>query len=73
MEYVNDIYPCTGIRIMTFYIARIMSYICHASARPPAFLSTTPLHSLQLWKECGEQSRKAPNGYHSLNMANGLG
>ena len=27
MEYVNDIYPCTGIRIMTFYITRIMSYI----------------------------------------------
>ena len=27
MEYVNDIYPCTCIRIMTFYITRIMSYI----------------------------------------------
>ena len=27
MEYVNDIYPCTCIRIMIFYITRIMSYI----------------------------------------------
>ena len=27
MEYVNDIYPCTCIRIATFYITRIMSYI----------------------------------------------
>ena len=27
MEYVNNIYPCTCIRIMTFYITRIMSYI----------------------------------------------
>ena len=27
MEYVNNIHPCTCIRIMTFYITRIMSYI----------------------------------------------
>ena len=27
MEYVNNIYPCTHIRIMTFYTTRIMSYV----------------------------------------------
>ena len=27
MEYVNNIYPCTHIRITTFYTTRIMSYI----------------------------------------------
>ena len=27
MEYINNIYPCTHIRITTFYITRIMSYI----------------------------------------------
>ena len=27
MEYVNNIYPCICIKITTFYIARIMSYI----------------------------------------------
>ena len=27
MEYVNNIYPCTFFRIMTFYTTRIMSYI----------------------------------------------
>ena len=27
MEYVNNIYPRICIRIMTFYITRIMSYI----------------------------------------------
>ena len=27
MEYVNNIYSYTYIRIMTFYITRIMSYI----------------------------------------------
>ena len=27
MEYVNNIYPCIRIRIMTFYTTRIMSYI----------------------------------------------
>ena len=48
-------------------------YICRASARPPAFLSTTPLHSLQLWKECVQQSCKTLNGYRSLNVVNALG
>ena len=27
MEYVDNIYPCTCIKIMTFYTTRIMSYI----------------------------------------------
>ena len=34
-------------------VAEFTSHICCASARPPAFLSTMPLHSLQPWKECG--------------------
>ena len=32
MEYINNIYAHTHIRIMTFYITRIMSYI-HMSFR----------------------------------------
>ena len=45
-------------------------YICCALARPPAFLPTTPCVPSSLE---GMWSRKAPNGYHSLNGANGLG
>ena len=44
--------------------------ICHASARPPAFLSTTPHIPSSLE---GMRSCKALNGYHSLNIANDLG
>ena len=44
--------------------------ICHASARPPAFLPTMPHIPSSLE---GMWSRKAPNGYRSLNGANGLG
>ena len=44
--------------------------ICHASARPPAFLSTMPHIPSSLE---GMRSHKALNGYHSLNIANDLG
>ena len=44
--------------------------ICCASARLPAFLSTTPHIPSSLE---GTRSRKALNGYHSLNVANDLG
>ena len=51
-------------------------YICRASARPPAFLSTTPRipSSLEGMWSCKalRWSSKAPNGYCSLNGANGL-
>ena len=43
---------------------------CRASVRPPAFLSTMPHISSSLE---GMRSRKALNGYHSLNVANDLG
>ena len=44
--------------------------ICHASARPPAFLPTTPHFPFSLE---GMWSHKAPSGYRLLNGANGLG
>ena len=44
--------------------------ICRASARLPAFLSTTPRIPSSLE---GTRSRKALNGYCSLNVANNLG
>ena len=44
--------------------------ICHASARPPAFLSTMPHIPSSLE---GMRSHKALNGYRSLNVANDLG
>ena len=44
--------------------------IRHASARPPAFLSTMPHIPSSLE---GMRSRKALNGYHSLNVGNDLG
>ena len=44
--------------------------ICCASARLPAFLSTTSRIPSSLE---GMWSRKAPNGYHSLNGVNDLG
>ena len=54
-----------------------MLYICRASARPPAFLSTTPRIPSRLegmWsRKALRWSRKAPNGYHSLNGVNDLG
>ena len=46
------------------------TYICHASARLPALLPTTPHFSSSLE---GMWSRKASNGYRLLNGANGLG
>ena len=49
MEYVNNIYPCTCIRIMTFYIIRIMSHIytCHLELRltPAAYCKGIPSFS----------------------------
>ena len=46
MEYVNNIYPCTCIRIMTFYITRIMSdiYTCLLELRltPAAYCKSIP-------------------------------
>ena len=49
MEYANDIYPCTCIRIMTFYITRIMSYIytCLLELRiiPAAYCKSIPCFS----------------------------
>ena len=47
-----------------------VQYICHASARPPAFLSAMPHIPSSLE---GMWSRKAPNGYHSLNVVNNSG
>ena len=44
--------------------------ICRASARLPAFLPTMPHIPSSLE---GMWSHKAPNGYRSLNRANGLG
>ena len=44
--------------------------ICRASARPPAFLPTTPHFPSSLE---GMWSCKAPNGNRLLNGANGLG
>ena len=43
MEYVNNIYPCTHIRIMTFYIIRIISYIYVALHGTPSTLGV-PYH-----------------------------
>ena len=45
-------------------------YICCASARLPAFLSTTPHIPSSLE---GMRSHKALNGYRSLNVVNDLG
>ena len=44
--------------------------ICHASARPPAFLPTTPHIPSSLE---GMWSRNTPSGYRSLNGVNNLG
>ena len=52
------------------FIKISLNCICRASARPPAFLPTTPPVPSSLE---GMWSRKAPNGYHSLNGANNLG
>ena len=53
------------------------SSICRASARPPAFLSTTPHYPSSLegmWSlKALRGSCKAPNGYRLLNGANDLG
>ena len=48
----------------------IEHYICCASARPPAFLSTMPYIPSSLE---GMRNHKALNGYHSLNITNDLG
>ena len=48
MEYVNDIYPYTYIRIKTFYITRIMSlYTCLLELRliPAAYYKRIPCFS----------------------------
>ena len=49
MEYVNNKYPCTRVRIMTFYITRIMSYIytCLLELRltPAAYCRSIPCFS----------------------------
>ena len=59
------------ILILKYYSDDIMhKSICHASARPPAFLSTTPHIPSSLE---GMRSRKALNRYRSLNVANDLG
>ena len=58
-------------------ILLLLKYMCHASARPPAFLSTMPHFpsSLEGMWSCKalRWSRKAPNGYRLLNGANDLG
>ena len=46
------------------------SNICRASARPPAFLSTTPRIPSGL---DGKWSHMAPSGYHFLNGVNDSG
>ena len=50
-----------------------MSCICETACFPVNYKEPMPQHSLQLWKECGQLSCKALNGYRSLNMVNGLG
>ena len=49
--------------------------ICRASARPPAFLPTTPRFpsSLEGIGAVRLQADIVPSGYRSLNGANGLG
>ena len=44
----------------------LFTYICHASARPPAFLSTTPHIPSSLE---GTRSHKALNGYHLCSQS----
>ena len=62
---------CPGMNGIIFHDWKIITGgICHASARPPAFLPTTPRFPSSLE---GMWSRKAPSEYHSLNGANGLG
>ena len=53
----------------------LLSWMLYMSciSKTACFPVNYALHSLQLWKECGQQSRKALNGYRSLNVANGLG
>ena len=49
MEYVNNKYPCTRVRITIFYITRIMSYIytCLLELRltPAAYCRSIPYFS----------------------------
>ena len=54
----------------SFFYTFIFQYICRASARLPAFLSTMPHIPSSLE---GTRSRKALNGYRSLKVANDLG
>ena len=54
-------------------LVKYMSYISKTACFPVNYKEPSPRHSLQLWKECGEWSCKALNGYHSLNVADGLG
>ena len=63
--------------LSSYFDFSIGLYLCRASARSPAFLSTTPRipSSLEgMWsRKALRWSRKAPNGYCSLNGANDLG
>ena len=50
-----------------------MSCICETACFPVNYKEPTPLHSLQLWKECSQWSCRALNEYCLLNVVNGLG
>ena len=52
---------------------KYMSCICETACFPVNYKDPMLRHSLQLWKECGQQSCKALNGYRLLNVVNGLG
>ena len=63
--------------MFTIFTSPCVHHVClpysfspYASARPPAFLSTTPHIPSSLE---GTRSRKALNGYRLLNVANDLG
>ena len=53
--------------------AEYMPCICKTACFPVNYKEPMPRRSLQLWKECGQRSCKALNGYRSLNVVNGLG
>ena len=63
---------CSKARMLLMAWGRV-SCISKTACFPVNYKEPSPQHSLQLWRECGEQSCKALNGYRSLNVANDLG